>query len=80
VKKGKKGLAGPCCYGVSGTLVAIAYTATSRDDVRRALEKVGCRVETQGDGDGFRLIVTNQVCGGAPLVSLSGPARRQGDE
>jgi hypothetical protein len=58
VKEGAKGLPGPSCYGVSGTLVAIVYTVNSRGKVRRALEEVGRRAETKGEGDEFRLIVT----------------------
>jgi tRNA 2-thiouridine synthesizing protein A len=38
-----------------GTVEVLVDTVTSRDNVRRAVENVGCTVEIQEEGDEFRL-------------------------
>jgi tRNA 2-thiouridine synthesizing protein A len=40
-----------------GTVEVLVDTVTSRDNVRRAVENVGCSVEIQEEGDEFRLII-----------------------
>ena len=40
-----------------GTVEVLVDTVTSRDNVRRALENVGCAVKIQEEGDEFRLII-----------------------
>jgi tRNA 2-thiouridine synthesizing protein A len=40
-----------------GTVEVLVDTVTSRDNVRRAVENVGCTVEIQEESDEFRLIV-----------------------
>ena len=40
-----------------GTVEVLVDTVTSRDNVRRVLENVGCTVEVQEEGDEFRLII-----------------------
>jgi TusA-related sulfurtransferase len=40
-----------------GAVEVLVDTVTSRDNVRRALENVGCAVEIREEGDEFRLII-----------------------
>lgn len=44
--------------GSSDTIEVLVDTGTSRDNVKRAVESVGCQVEVQQEGDEFRLIIT----------------------
>ncbi len=41
-----------------GTVEVLVDTATSRDNVKRAVESVGCQVEIQQEGDEFRMVIT----------------------
>lgn len=36
----------------------LVETVTSRENVRRAAEKLGCQVEVEGMGDEFKLTIT----------------------
>jgi tRNA 2-thiouridine synthesizing protein A len=40
-----------------GAVEVLVDTVTSRDNVRRAVENVGCTVEIQEEGDEFRLLI-----------------------
>lgn len=40
-----------------GSAEVLVDTVTSRDNVRRAAENIGCRVEVQEEGEEFRLII-----------------------
>jgi TusA-related sulfurtransferase len=40
-----------------GSVEVLVDTVTSRDNVRRAVEKMGCTVEIQEEGDEFRVVV-----------------------
>lgn len=41
-----------------GTVKVLVDTVTSRDNVKRAVESVGCQVEINEEGDEFRLVIT----------------------
>ncbi len=41
-----------------GSVEVLVDTVTSRDNVKRAVESVGCQVEITHEGDEFRLIIT----------------------
>lgn len=41
-----------------GTVEVLVDTVTSRDNVKRAVESVGCQVEINEEGDEFRLVIT----------------------
>ena len=40
------------------TVEVLVDTATSRDNVKRAVESVGCQVQITQEGDEFRMIIT----------------------
>jgi TusA-related sulfurtransferase len=40
-----------------GSVEVLVDTVTSRDNVRRAVENLGCTVEIHEEGDEFRVIV-----------------------
>ncbi len=40
-----------------GSVEVLVDTVTSRDNVRRAVENMGCTVEIQEEGDEFRVVV-----------------------
>jgi tRNA 2-thiouridine synthesizing protein A len=40
-----------------GIVEVLVDTATSRENVRRAAENLGCIVDIQEEGDGFRVII-----------------------
>jgi len=40
-----------------GSVEVLVDTVTSRDNVRRAVENMGCSVEIQEEGDEFRVVV-----------------------
>ncbi len=40
-----------------GTVEVLVDTVTSRDNVRRAAENLGCTVEIQEEGDEFRVMI-----------------------
>ena len=42
----------------AGTVEVLVDTATSRDNVKRAVENVGCQVEIKEEGEEFRLTIT----------------------
>jgi len=42
----------------AGTVEVMVDTATSRDNVKRAVENVGCQVEIREEGEEFRVIIT----------------------
>jgi TusA-related sulfurtransferase len=43
--------------GGAGTVEVLVDTVTSRDNVRRAAENLGCSVEIQEEGGEFRVII-----------------------
>jgi TusA-related sulfurtransferase len=40
-----------------GSVEVLVDTVTSRDNVRRAVENMGCTVDIQEEGDEFRVVV-----------------------
>lgn len=43
--------------GSGGSVEVLVDTVTSRENVRRAVENMGCTVEIQEEGDEFRVVV-----------------------
>ena len=44
--------------GAAGQLEVLVESVTSRENVRRTAQSMGCSVEVKEEGDGFRLLIT----------------------
>ncbi len=44
--------------GATGQLEVLVESVTSRENVRRTAQSMGCSVEINEEGDGFRLLIT----------------------